>query len=85
MRPGFEGQAGELAARRACPASGAALSEEALRREGSEYAAELLQRVRTGDADADALASLIVFMGRGAMLAGLCDELHRAIREGAAS
>ena len=67
------------------PASAPALSEEALRREGAEYAADLVRRIRAGKADADALASLVIFMGRGAMLAGVCDELHRAIREGAAS
>jgi len=67
------------------PASARALSEEAMRREGAEYAAQLLQRIRAGKADAEALASLVLFMGRGVMLAGLCDELHRAIREGAAS
>jgi len=67
------------------PASALALSEEALRREGAEYAADLVRRICAGKADADALASLVLFMRRGAMLAGLCDELHRAIREGAAS
>ena len=66
-------------------ASAPAMSEDALRRDGAEYAADLVQRIRAGKADADALASLVLFMGRGAMLAGLCDELHRAIREGAAS
>ena len=59
--------------------------EEALRREGIECAASLVQRIRSDEADADEPASLVTFMHRGAMLAGMCDELHRAIREGAAS
>ena len=61
------------------------MSEDALRRDGAEYAADLVQRIRAGKADADALASLVLFMRCGVMLAGLCDELHRTIREGAAS
>ena len=59
--------------------------EGALRREGGEYAASIVHRIRAGTADAQALASLVNFMRDGAMLMGLCEELHRAIREGAAS
>lgn len=66
-----------------CPAAGDAFAT--LRSEGAEYGANLVQRIRAGTADAEALASLVIFMCDGAMLLGLCDELHRAIREGAAS
>ena len=66
-----------------CPAAGAAAA--ALRSEGAEYAANLVERIRAGTADAEALASLVIFMHDGAMLLGACDELHRAIREGVAS
>lgn len=66
-----------------CPALGDAAAT--LRSEGAEYATCLVQRIRAGTADAEALASLVTFMHDGAILLGLCEELHRAIREGAAS
>ena len=70
---------------RAAPRPALGDAAATLRSEGAEYATCLVQRIRAGTADADALASLVIFMHDGAMLLGACDELHRAIREGVAS